>query len=89
MIRVAKPKTEENWEVVLEIQERSIPNIKLTRQAISRWQKHKDEVIWGYVSFKGLRQRDILSLLSAMKQGRAWLGKNASGYYTAYKLTLG
>ena len=86
MFRVAKQNGQETWEVVMEIQDRSVPDVDLTPGALEHWQQQKAKYIFGYVSFDGLQRQDILSILSASKQGNARLGKNQFGHVSSYKL---
>ena len=89
MIEVAKPKTNEPnfWEVVLELHDqRSIPDLELTKRAVSHWQRERNAAIFGYVSFSTLREKDILSILAAAQKGTARVSRNDSGQIASYKI---
>ena len=97
MIKVVKPKTDapdklqtnpDAWRVVLEIQERSVPAMKLTKRALTHWQRENNKFIFGYVDFGALQKNDILSVLSAVKQGNARLSRNRFGQVSTYKLLV-
>jgi len=75
-----------SWKFLFEFEGKDIPNdISLTQKARDNYAKKKDPV-FGYVNFRGLSEKDIISIISSAKRGEVHLGCTRMNWLSCYKI---